>query len=176
MRHLIKERDVVQLVKSHFASLWMELQCYFPELSEMESNFIRNLFIVNEHLLPDNMQEEFLVLQKMHLKLFPPLSSGLRWLKFTLLYLKKSWTLYWCSLVLTYVSKDFQCCWIQKLNIDHDWMLCMTYECACLILLLKLRNLLVTNRHSPHTEVHYWLILRKILFHSYTCRIIVKYL
>ncbi|XP_045130675.1 zinc finger BED domain-containing protein 5-like [Portunus trituberculatus] len=56
------ELDAVQLVQSHLASLRMELQSYFPELSEMESKLIRNPFIVNVHLLPDNMQEEFLEL------------------------------------------------------------------------------------------------------------------
>ena len=54
--------DVMQLVQAHLASLRMELQSYFPELSELESKLIRNPFIVNVHLLPDNMQEEFLEL------------------------------------------------------------------------------------------------------------------
>ncbi|XP_068243872.1 zinc finger BED domain-containing protein 5-like [Palaemon carinicauda] len=56
------KQDVMQLVQSHLASLRMELQSYFPELSELESKLIRNPFIVNVHLLPDNMQEEFLEL------------------------------------------------------------------------------------------------------------------
>ena len=42
----------------------MELQSYFPELSELESKLIRNPSIVNVHLLPDNMKEEFLELVK----------------------------------------------------------------------------------------------------------------
>lgn len=54
--------DVVQLVQAHLASLRIELQSYFTELSELESKLIRNPFIVNVHLLPDNMQEEFLEL------------------------------------------------------------------------------------------------------------------
>ncbi|XP_064103426.1 protein FAM200B-like [Macrobrachium nipponense] len=54
--------DGVQLVQPHLASLRMELQSYFPELSELESKLIRNPFIVNMHLLPHKMQEEFLVL------------------------------------------------------------------------------------------------------------------
>ncbi|MPC61813.1 Zinc finger BED domain-containing protein 5 [Portunus trituberculatus] len=41
------ELDAVQLVQSHLASLRMELQSYFPELSEMESKLIRNPFIIH---------------------------------------------------------------------------------------------------------------------------------
>ena len=38
----------------------MELQSHFPELSEVESKFMRNPFIVNVQSLPESIQEEFL--------------------------------------------------------------------------------------------------------------------
>ncbi|XP_064097727.1 zinc finger BED domain-containing protein 5-like [Macrobrachium nipponense] len=54
--------DVVQLLQATLAPLRIELHSYFPELSEVESKLIRNPFTVNVHLLPDNLQEEFLEL------------------------------------------------------------------------------------------------------------------
>ena len=53
---------MIQLVQAHLVSLRMELQSYFPELSEVESKLIRNSFIVNVQSLPDSIQEEFLEL------------------------------------------------------------------------------------------------------------------
>ena len=40
----------------------MELQSYFPQLSEVESKLIRNPFIVNVQSLPDSIQKKFLEL------------------------------------------------------------------------------------------------------------------
>ena len=51
---------VTKLVYANIVSLQMELQSYFPELSEVESKLIRNPFIVNVQSLPDSIQEEFL--------------------------------------------------------------------------------------------------------------------
>ena len=53
---------VTQLVQAHLVSLQMKLQSYFPKLSEVESELIRNPFIVNVQSLPDSIQEEFLEL------------------------------------------------------------------------------------------------------------------
>ena len=53
---------VTQLVQAHLVCLQMELQTYFPELSKVESELIRNPFIVNVQSLPDSIQEEFLEL------------------------------------------------------------------------------------------------------------------
>ena len=47
--------DVTQLVQAHLVSLRMELQSYFPELSEVESKLIRNPFIVNVQSLRDSI-------------------------------------------------------------------------------------------------------------------------
>ena len=47
-------------MQAHLASLQKELQSYFPELSEIESELIRNPFVVNVQSLPDSIQEEFL--------------------------------------------------------------------------------------------------------------------
>ena len=67
---------VTQLVQAHLVSLRMELQSYFPELSEVELTLTRNPFTVKVQSLPDSIQEEFLelvndLLQKMRLKRSP---------------------------------------------------------------------------------------------------------
>ena len=51
---------MTQFVQAHLVSLRMELQSYFPKLSEVESKLIRNSFIGNEQSLPDSIQEELL--------------------------------------------------------------------------------------------------------------------
>ena len=53
---------MTQLVQARLVSLQMELQSYFPELSEVESKLIRNPFIINVQSLPNSNQEEFLEL------------------------------------------------------------------------------------------------------------------
>ncbi|XP_045130694.1 zinc finger BED domain-containing protein 5-like [Portunus trituberculatus] len=109
------KQDVMQLVQSHLASLRMELQSYFPELSELESKLIRNPFIVNVHLLPDNMQEEFLELvnDSVAKDAFETLSLTKFWAKMSEIYPVVSKVVLnslLMFLVLICVSKDFQRC------------------------------------------------------------------
>ena len=47
-------------MQAHLASLRMELQSYFPELSKIELKLIRKPFVVNVQSLPDSIQEAFL--------------------------------------------------------------------------------------------------------------------
>ena len=50
-------------IKSHLQQLKQELECYFPDLNDTELpiwKMTRNPFRINEYILPDNLQEEFL--------------------------------------------------------------------------------------------------------------------
>ena len=138
------------------------MKSYFPELSELESKLIRNPFIVNVHLLPDNMQEEFLELlsDSIAKDLFETLSLTKFWSKrsetcpvvsdVVLNSLLMFPSTYLCeqgfSMLLNMKTKH------QSLHsVEHDLQ-------VCLILLLELRNLLATNKHSLRTEVQYWVV------------------
>ena len=50
--------ELVHLVQTHLASPRKEFQSYFSELNKLEAKLMRNPFIVNVLLLPDNMQAE----------------------------------------------------------------------------------------------------------------------
>ncbi|XP_068243921.1 zinc finger BED domain-containing protein 5-like [Palaemon carinicauda] len=131
------KQDVMQLVQSHLASLRMELQSYFPELSELESKLIRNPFIVNVHLLPDNMQEEFLELvnDSVAKDAFETLSLTKFWAKMSEIYPVVSKVVLNSLLMFpsTYLSEqgfstllNMKTKHRSRLNVEHDLRLCLS--------------------------------------------------
>ena len=150
---------VTQLVQAYLVSLQMELQSYFPELSEVESKLLRNPFIVNVQSLPDSIQEEFLELvnDSVAKDAFETLSLTKFWMKMSVIYSVVS------DVVLNSLRifpSTYQCeqgCSMLlniKSKLDHGLMWGMTYACACLMPLLELKNLFATNRYSLRTKVY----------------------
>ena len=54
------KKDIMELVQAHLSCLKEEFKLYFPYLSELDLKLIRNLFIVDVRLIPNNVQEEFI--------------------------------------------------------------------------------------------------------------------
>ena len=50
----------MELVQAHIPCLKEEFSLYYPDLSELDHKLIRNPFIVDVRLIPNNVQEEFI--------------------------------------------------------------------------------------------------------------------
>ena len=56
------KKVIMGVVQAHLSCLKEEFRSYFPDLSELDLKLIRNRFIVDVTLLPDDVQEEFIEL------------------------------------------------------------------------------------------------------------------
>ena len=54
------KKDIMELVQTHLSCLKEKFKLYFPDLSELDLKLIRNPFIVDVRLIPNNVQEEFI--------------------------------------------------------------------------------------------------------------------
>ena len=127
---------VTQLVQALLVFLRMELQSYFPELSEVESKLIRNPFIVNVQSFPDSIQEEFLELvnDSVAKDAFETLTLTKFWTKMSVTYPVVSDVVlnsllifpstYMCEQgfsTLSNIKRKLQ----SRLNMEHDLRLCI---------------------------------------------------
>ena len=54
------KKNKMELVQAHLSCSKEEFKLYFPELSELDLKLIRNPFILDVRLIPNNVQEEFI--------------------------------------------------------------------------------------------------------------------
>ena len=149
---------VTQLVQAHLVSLQMELQSYFPELSEVESKLIRNPFIANVQSLADSVQEEFLELvnDSVAKDAFKTPILTKFWTKISVIYPAVSDVVlnsllifpstYLCEqgfLTLLNIKSKLR----SRLNVEHDVGLCLSDITP------RIEHLFATNRHSLRTKV-----------------------
>ena len=128
---------VTQLVQAHLVFLQMEVQSYFPELSEVELELIRNPFIVSVQSLSDSIQEEFLELvnDSVAKGAFETLTLSKFWMKMSVTYPVVSDVALNSLLIFpsTYLCEqkfstllNIKSKLRSRLNVEHDLRLCLS--------------------------------------------------